>query len=112
MIANWNSTLNVVSKNLAAPIYTLAAYTGIAQKTNNPLKYCMNLLLNLFDKNSGNVIAFRYFPIALVGFPKNMNARNIPTAIFKNTSHRIPIPFVPASPPNPTIAAVLINVAP
>ena len=72
----------------------------------------MNLLLNLFDKNSGKVNAFKYFPIALVGFPKNTNAMKIPTAIFKNTNHKIPIPFVPAKPPKPTIAAVLMNVAP
>ena len=44
--------------------------------------------------------------------PNITNAIKIPTAIFKNTNHKIPKPLVPANPPNPTIAAVLINVAP
>ena len=64
------------------------------------------------ERNSGKVKAFKYCPILRVGLPNITNAINIPTAIFKNTNHNIPRPLVPASPPKPTIAAVLMNVAP
>ena len=52
--------------------------------------------------------------LPLNGIPNhnNTNAIKIPIIMFKNTSHTIPIPELAATPPNPTIAAVLINVAP
>ena len=72
----------------------------------------MNLLLNLRPKNSGNVRDPRFLPILRVLLPKNTKAMKTPTKIFKNTSHSIPIPYLPATPPKPTIAAVEMKVAP
>ena len=72
----------------------------------------MNLLLNLRPKNSGNVRVLRLRPILRVLLPKKTNAMNIPIRILRNASHSIPIPYLPATPPKPTIAAVEIKVAP
>ena len=72
----------------------------------------MNFELNLFPRNSGKVNEFNACPILRVLFPKNTNAINTPIIIFKNANHKTLIPYSPATPPNPTIAAVDMNVAP
>jgi hypothetical protein len=62
--------------------------------------------------SSGNVTAFKFTPIFLVLEPNKTNAMNIPTKMFRNTSHNIPIPKAPAYPPKPIMAEVLMKAAP
>ncbi len=51
-------------------------------------------------------------PIILVLLPNTTNAIRIPTPMFSTVSQISPIPRFAATPPNPTIADVLMNVAP
>ena len=51
-------------------------------------------------------------PFLLTLFPKKMKAIMTPTTIHRTVSHIRLIPYCAAIPPNPTIAEVLMKVAP
>ncbi|KYC49045.1 MAG: hypothetical protein AMQ22_01753 [Candidatus Methanofastidiosum methylothiophilum] len=104
--------LNVDSIILAAPIMTTDAYKGMNIVMRSPKEPCKVLELNLLPTISGNVNAPKLCPTCLALLPQTTNAKNIPTKIFMNVSQRRPIPNIEADPPNPTIADVLIKVAP
>ncbi len=112
MSARLKFNLNVDSIILAAPIMTTDAYIGMNIVIRSPNEPCKNLELNRFPTISGKVKAPRFFPTCLALFPQTTKARNIPTKTFMNVSHNKPIPNIDADPPNPTIAEVLIKVAP
>jgi hypothetical protein len=77
-----------------------------------PEKPWMKRDLYLFASSSGKVIALRFTPMRRVRDPKNTKAMKTPAAIFMKASHNSPIPRVPAAPPTPTTAGVLMNAAP
>ena len=110
--AQTNCSLSDSSINLAAPISTAPAYIGIKINTTIPPILWIALESYLLPRNSGKVWASRLAPISLVFLPKNINATNIPSSMFKKASQRSPIPRFAAWPPKPTIADVEIKVAP
>ncbi|OQB34735.1 MAG: hypothetical protein BWY06_03372 [Candidatus Latescibacteria bacterium ADurb.Bin168] len=56
--------------------------------------------------------ASRFRPILRVLFPNTTKAMKMPKKMLRNVSHKSPIPNNAAAPPNPTIADVLMKVAP
>jgi len=82
------------------------------KKMISPAKTWMNRLSNRLPSNSGKVCASRWWPIRRVGPPRKTKAMNIPTKMFRKVSQSTLMPNRPATPPNPTMAEVLMNVAP
>jgi len=82
------------------------------RKITIPAKIWMKRLSYRRPSSSGNVCASRWWPILRVGGPRNTNATNMPMKMFRKVSHRRLMPNRPATPPNPTMADVLMNVAP
>ncbi len=72
----------------------------------------MNFDLKRRAKNSGIVLAPSSCPICLVFLPNSTNAIKTPTSMLRAVSHSSPMPNWPDAPPKPTIAEVLIKVAP
>jgi len=81
-------------------------------RMTRPVAYCMKLDRYTLPSRSGKVSAPSRFPIRLVGFPKTMKAMSTPTRMFSRTSHMMPSPSLAAQPPKPTMAEVLMKVAP
>ncbi len=105
-------TPNELCRNLAAPIITAAAYTGMNTMMTMPMNRRRKGELNRLPISSANVWVFNSTLMRRVFLPKPRNAMAMPTKMHKNVSHITLMPYVPASPPNPMIADVEMNVAP
>ncbi len=94
------------------PIITAAAYSGMMSSIRMAVEYCMNGESNRLPRRSGKVAALSFWPSALVGLPNTVKASSTPTAMFRKANHMRPAPYTAEVPPNPTMAEVLMNVAP
>ena len=103
---------NCCARYFAAPISTAEAYNGMKMKISAPDAPWMNRDWNRRPSSSGNVWASRRRPISRVRPPKNTKAIKMPKKMLRNVNQSKPMPKTPAAPPNPTMAEVLMNVAP
>ena len=103
---------SVEEMNWAPPIITAEVYNGMPKRMIKPQACCRNFELNRLAMRSGNVTAPSFWPISRVFFPKMTNAMNMPRAMLRTVSQIRPMPSCAATPPKPTMAEVLMKVAP